>query len=400
MTKTLLSLVVLFIVQISSAQVGIGTSNPNTSSALDISSTNSGLLIPRVELTSTTVAAPITLPAVSLLVYNTKTINDVTAGFYYWDGSWKTLKGTTTTSSASGWNLNGNTLSSGSEYLGTNSYHPLVFKVNNVQFARFHPNGGMAFGNGAVASDSNSVAIGTAATTTTNNQAVAIGPSATASYQSVSIGLNASTSANTTIAIGSSAKVNQQNGISIGTTTESNQDATAVGFNSKATGYQSSAFGNGTSATGQNSTAIGNGATTSQANAVILGNSSANVGIGTSTPNTSTKIDVNGQYKLGEKGSLQKNQINFETYPNPSINNLGVGQTVTFDIPIPAGFQPNSTKATIVVTPASDFSGNTSFAISNPRLTSTSTIQINLTNISSANASLYSAHFYIMINEF
>ncbi len=186
---------------------------------------------------------------------------------------------------------NGNTLSSGSEYLGTNSYHPLVFKVNNVQFARFHPNGGMAFGNGAVASDSDSVAIGTAATTTTNNQAVAIGPSATASYQSVSIGLNASTSANTTIAIGSSAKVNQQNGISIGTTTESNQDATAVGFNSKATGYQSSAFGNGTSATGQNSTAIGNGATVAASNTIQLGNTSV------TAVNTSGAVTAL-QYKL------------------------------------------------------------------------------------------------------
>ena len=49
--------------------VGVGTTSP--AAKLDISSTNSGILIPRVALTSTTVAAPVTSPATSTLVYNT-----------------------------------------------------------------------------------------------------------------------------------------------------------------------------------------------------------------------------------------------------------------------------------------------------------------------------------------
>src|SRR5690606_18489788 len=83
----LLSLFCFFFLEIS-AQVGIGTTNPDASSVLDVESTNAGVLIPRVVLTSTLVSAPITTPpATSLLVYNTNTTtgaNRVTPGFYFW----------------------------------------------------------------------------------------------------------------------------------------------------------------------------------------------------------------------------------------------------------------------------------------------------------------------------
>jgi len=69
------------------SQVGIGTLNPDQSSQLDITATNKGLLIPRVQLTQLSLQTPIigTAPA-SLLVYNTQKINDVTPGFYFWSG--------------------------------------------------------------------------------------------------------------------------------------------------------------------------------------------------------------------------------------------------------------------------------------------------------------------------
>lgn len=76
------------------AQVGIGTVNPEAS--LDVSSTNSGILIPRVSLTgtndNTTVA---TGNVTSMLLYNTATTADVTPGFYYWSSSkWEKLVAT------------------------------------------------------------------------------------------------------------------------------------------------------------------------------------------------------------------------------------------------------------------------------------------------------------------
>ena len=58
------------------AQVGIGTGTPNSSAVLELVSTSKGLLVPR--LTSAQTAA-ITLPATSLLIYQT----DGSPGFYY-----------------------------------------------------------------------------------------------------------------------------------------------------------------------------------------------------------------------------------------------------------------------------------------------------------------------------
>lgn len=58
------------------AQVGIGTTNPNPSAAVDIASTDKGLLIPQMTAAQRTA---ITNPATGLLVIQT----DGTAGFYY-----------------------------------------------------------------------------------------------------------------------------------------------------------------------------------------------------------------------------------------------------------------------------------------------------------------------------
>jgi hypothetical protein len=75
--------------QIYAQNVGINSdgSSPNASAMLDIKSADKGLLIPRVALTSTSSASPITSPATSLLIYNTATAGDVTPGYYYWNGS-------------------------------------------------------------------------------------------------------------------------------------------------------------------------------------------------------------------------------------------------------------------------------------------------------------------------
>lgn len=54
---------------------------------LDISSNDKGMLIPRVSLTGTSDISTISSPATSLLVYNTRTVSNVTPGFYYWNGT-------------------------------------------------------------------------------------------------------------------------------------------------------------------------------------------------------------------------------------------------------------------------------------------------------------------------
>lgn len=312
MTKKLpLVLLFFFFIQFCSAQVGIGTTNPSASSALEIRSTNSGLLIPRVALTSSTDTTTIPAPATSLMIYNTSTVSDITPGFYYWEGSWKKFSaGTTPNATTGGWNLTGNTVTS-SDYLGTNNYFPLIFRVNGNQFSRFHLNGGLAMGIGAAANDNNSVAIGTSATATTSNQAVAIGPSSNAAgYQSVAIGLNSATSNNSNVAIGSSANASGFQSFSFGlSSASSNNNAFAIGNSSSASGQQALAIGQEANSSGQNATAIGYQASTNQANAIVLGNSAnANnkIGIGTNTPDE--RLHVVGSFKLVD-GTQANNYI-------------------------------------------------------------------------------------------
>lgn len=91
------------------AQVGIGTTNPSSSSQLEVSSTSKGLLIPRLALTGLNSASPISSPTTSLLVYNTATAgtapNDVSPGYYYWTGSaWKRIEDQTTNPGSLHWN--------------------------------------------------------------------------------------------------------------------------------------------------------------------------------------------------------------------------------------------------------------------------------------------------------
>jgi len=68
---------------LSYAQVGINIATPHTSSALDITSTTGGLLVPRMtEAQRDDINSP-SNPATGLMIYQT----DDTAGFYYYNGS-------------------------------------------------------------------------------------------------------------------------------------------------------------------------------------------------------------------------------------------------------------------------------------------------------------------------
>jgi hypothetical protein len=83
----------LFSIQSYSQNVGINTTGtaPDASAGLDVAFTDKGVLIPRVALTATNSASPITSPTTSLLVYNSATAgtspNNVYPGYYFWDGT-------------------------------------------------------------------------------------------------------------------------------------------------------------------------------------------------------------------------------------------------------------------------------------------------------------------------
>lgn len=87
--KNLITILVLLGATTLFGQVGIGTTNPNADALLDVdaSVTTGGLLLPRLALTATTNAAPLSAHVAGMTVYNTATVNDVTPGFYYNDGT-------------------------------------------------------------------------------------------------------------------------------------------------------------------------------------------------------------------------------------------------------------------------------------------------------------------------
>lgn len=80
--------IIVFISTLSFSQVGIGTTTPDASSMLDITSTSAGILIPRMTQAQRT---GISAPATGLLVYQ----SDNASGFYYFDGVWTSLAGNT-----------------------------------------------------------------------------------------------------------------------------------------------------------------------------------------------------------------------------------------------------------------------------------------------------------------
>ena len=87
----MVGLLITLIISLSgfSQNVGINASGvqPNASAGLDVDFTNMGLLIPRVNLVSTTSFAPLTAHVAGMVVYNTATVNDVTPGFYCDNGT-------------------------------------------------------------------------------------------------------------------------------------------------------------------------------------------------------------------------------------------------------------------------------------------------------------------------
>jgi len=123
-----------------------GTENRayNTDALIDMQSTSRGLLLPRVELTSTTATAPLATHTAGMVVYNTVSAGSggtaVSPGYYYNDGTQWVKIGAAAAISAWGQYGNAGTTPT-TNWIGTNDAADFVTKTNGTERLRV-TNGG------------------------------------------------------------------------------------------------------------------------------------------------------------------------------------------------------------------------------------------------------------------
>jgi trimeric autotransporter adhesin len=301
----LFSVLIILTSSVAKAQrVGINGdgSTPDTSAMLDVKSTTKGLLIPRVALSATNSASPVTLPATGLLVYNnvaTKGDYPVTPGFYYWNGSsWEKL-------STNAWSLNGNANTDATaNFIGTTDDQNLVFGVHSIPSGfinKTHGNTALGFsGLSPNISGTSNTAIGSTSlfNNTLGSDNTANGSNAL--FNNVTGSFNTALGSRTLYSNTGSENTATGNTAMYGNTTGSYN--TAIGSQTllgNATGSYNTAVGylaNVTNGSLTNATAIGYNAQVSQSNALVLGNN-VNVGIGTSSPDASSLLDLSSTSK-------------------------------------------------------------------------------------------------------
>ena len=320
MQPILLWIFTLFIIN-SFGQVGIGTTSPDATSSLDIISLNSGLLIPRVNLTNVSLISPIpTTPATSLLIWNTNAsvIGGEGQGFYFWDGTkWVFLINTNTISSyitphntldmaydegvAGGGRIitadSGNVLINGSDGFrttGTITAGAYIGNTAGVQMF-FNPRrGAFRAGSGTwmdVFPGSGNV----------GSYSVAMGFNNTASGQFALALVNGSSAeAESAVAIGNGARAVQQDDVAIGQSALANgSSATAIGESSEATGTSSIAIGSAAHSIGAQSTALGNSCQAEATNSTAIGFGSQAKGNESLAIGRGIRTDSYAEFSLG-----------------------------------------------------------------------------------------------------
>jgi len=302
MKKQISFLIILCAINTCLAQVGIGTTNPNASSALEISSSNSGLLIPRVSLVNVTSTSPITsTPVKSLLVWNSNAsiIGGQGEGYYYWEGTkWVYLISTNTISTyisphntldkaydqggfGAGRSIiadSGMVLIAGTDGIRTTgvlkSGSYLGVASGNQMF--YYPRrGAFRAGTTGVGGTWEDVDPGGGGTGVGNigNYSVAMGSGTTASGQfSLALVNGSSALAESAVAIGNGAQAVQQDDMAFGQGAIANgKSATAIGESTEALGQSSIAIGSSAHALKKTSTAIGNSSQAEAINSTAIG---------------------------------------------------------------------------------------------------------------------------------
>ena len=145
LNKAIKFLILILIPTLVKAQVGINTTSPKDGSVLDIRSTDKGVYIPKVDISSINSIDPITgidplnlANAEGLLVYNENTSTG--PGFFFWNGTlWESLGSSSLNDK---WKTDGNAGTiPGTNYIGTSDAQDLYLATNGVEKMRILSDG-------------------------------------------------------------------------------------------------------------------------------------------------------------------------------------------------------------------------------------------------------------------
>ena len=121
------------------SQVKIGApGDPDMDAVLELAGSSKGLLLPRIALTGTSSAAPLSAFVAGMVVYNTANVSDLRPGYYYSDG----IRWIRIPSSFDTWSLAGNTATNPAvQFIGTSDATDLSIRTNSIERMRIYSTG-------------------------------------------------------------------------------------------------------------------------------------------------------------------------------------------------------------------------------------------------------------------
>ncbi len=138
--KNIYILLFVLIFGLSQAQIGINNPTPNAKSELDITSTDKGILIPRLVRGTVAPLYGIATPVPNgMIVYQTDTASGTFPGYYFFNGGWLPVRG-----GATAWIPSGNAgINPTSNFIGTivSSANPLSLRTNAINRVSVLQNG-------------------------------------------------------------------------------------------------------------------------------------------------------------------------------------------------------------------------------------------------------------------
>ncbi len=311
------------------AQVGINTNSPHPSSALDIDSTNSGVLVPRMTESQ---KDNISNPTKGLLIYQ----NNQQEGFWYFNGTiWVSIdsKGEFVSDSGVIYNVTDRTRddfvvgsTSLNDIAGSNDDKRFFFDKAKAAF-RAGLNSGTSWDNTKLGS--NSLAVGS------NNEA--------SGSNSVALGRETIASGTYAVSIGRNNTVSSTSGTSFGYLNEVTADyGTAFGRSNTVSGQYALASGIAVTASGLHAVALGTTSTASGENSFTMGRLNTASGLNSAAFGFTNNASNEGAFAFGNVNSASGvNSMTFgSNLKSPSFSEVSVGIYNT-------DYTPSSTTETI-----------------------------------------------------